>query len=224
MKILVINGNTKKGGFTSDALSIISSYLESQAIEVQNIRLCDANIKDCIGCFHCLRTGNCVLKDDLVDIIQAMLQADGFVIGSPVRNGLITACYKRFYERITYTLGFTLLLEDKYTLAISSVGYLGGKKVNKNLLGLQDLFHTTLSDFIFCKVGIPPKMTADDVRIRLENGVKKFVLDINKRSSKGFVKQMLLYVERIIMKKIMFEKNPEQYANVLKCWREKGYL
>jgi len=101
---------------------------------------------------------------------------------------------------------------------------MGGKKVNKNLLGLQALFHTTLSDFIFCKVGIPSKITAEDIKIKLENSAWRLVLDINEHSPKGFLKQMLICVERMIMRKIMLEKNPEQYANVLKCWREKGYL
>ena len=72
-----------------------------------------------------------MLADDMNHIIQTMMEADGFVVGSPVRNGLTTACYKRFCERISYLLGFSLLLEDKYTLAISCVGYMGGKKVIK---------------------------------------------------------------------------------------------
>jgi multimeric flavodoxin WrbA len=224
MKILVINGNTKLGGFTAGVLSIISSYLEAQGIEVQNIRLHDADIKDCIGCFHCLKTGSCVLTDDMAGIIQAMLKADGFVIGSPVRNGLTTACYKRFHERITYTLGFTLLLEDKYTLAISSVGYMGGRRVNKRVIGLQDICHARLSDFIFYKVGVPTKINPDDIRIRLEEGAKKLISDINTRAPRRLLKRILFAVDRTVMRKCMFEKNPEQYANAIKCWREKGYM
>ena len=141
MKVFVINGNPKKGGFITGVLDIISSYLETQDVEVQNLRLAEAQIADCIGCLHCLKTGTCVLTDDMNNIIQTMMEVDGYVVGSPVRNGLTTACYKRFYERITYLLGFPLFLEDKYTLAISCVGYMGGKAVNKRMLGLQDIFH-----------------------------------------------------------------------------------
>jgi len=224
MKILVIDGGTKKDGFTSKAMSIVSSYLEGHGVKVKNIRLHEADIKDCIGCFNCLKTGLCVIKDDMSGIIDTMLGSDGFVVGSPVRNGLVTACYKRFYERITYILGFTLLLEKKYTLAISSVGYMGGKKIGKRFLGLQDVCNTMLSDFIFCKVGVPTRIKPEDIRERLEDGAKKLVSDINNNTERPFFKSILFAIDRMFMKKYIFEKNPEQYKNVIRCWQDKEYM
>lgn len=224
IKILVINGNTKSGGFINGALLVISSYLKTQGIEVKNIRLHDADIKDCIGCFNCLKTGKCILKDDMENIIETMTESDGFVIGSPVRNGLVTACYKRFLERITYILGFPLLLDDKYTLAISSVGYFGGAAVNKKLLGLQSVFQTKLSDFLFFKVGVPTKIKPDDVRPRLEKGAKKLISDIDIHAQRSFLNKILFAVDRMILRKAVFKKNPEQYANVIKWWQKKGYM
>lgn len=224
MNIVTINGNTKKDGFINGALSVVTSYLEKNGAEVLHVRLHEADIKDCIGCFNCLKTGACVQNDDMAGIVDAMIKADGFVIGSPVRNGLVTACYKRFYERITYMLGFPLLLEDKYTLAISSVGYIGGKNVNRRFLGLQDVFRTRLSDFIFCKVGIPARIKPEDMRTRLEYGAKKLISDINNRPGRPFFKSILFAIDRMFMKKYMFEKNPELYRNVIKCWQKKGYM
>lgn len=224
MKILIIDGGTKKDGFTSKALSIISSYLEGHGIEVKNIRLHEADIKDCIGCFNCLKTGFCVINDDMAGIIDTMLGSDGFVVGSPVRNGLVTACYKRFYERITYILGFTLLLENKYTLAISSVGYMGGKRLGKRFLGLQDVFNTILSDFIFCKVGVPTRIKPEDIRERIENGAKKLISDINAHLKRPMFNRIQFAIDRMVMRKYLFEKNREQYKNVIRCWQEKGYM
>jgi len=224
MAILVINGNTKKSGFIAEALEIVSSYLRANSLAVQYFRLGDAHIEECIGCFHCLRTGECVLKDDMAEIIQAMRRAEGFVIGSPVRNGLVTACYKRFYERITYPLGFPLLLADKMTLAISSVGYLGGKKVNRDLLGLQSVFHARLSGFVFCRTGIPTKIRPDALRPLLEISAGKLVADIGAPPPRGVWGQISFALERLIMRKMMFEKHPDLYAHVIKCWQEKGYM
>ncbi|MCX5811823.1 MAG: flavodoxin family protein [Proteobacteria bacterium] len=224
MKILVINGNAKQGGFTAEALAIVSSYLKAKDVEVQNLRLADADIKECIGCFQCLKTGKCALTDDMDKIRQAMLEADGFVIGSPVRNGLTTACYKRFYERITYLLGFTLALEDKHTLAISSVGFMGGKTVNKKLVALQDVCHTRLSDFIFCKVGIPNKVRAPDIESRLEKATEKLIYRIKNRCSRGIFERIFFAVDRMVMRKFIFNKNPEQYDYVIECWKKKNYM
>lgn len=224
MKIVTINGNTKQGGFIAGALSIISTYLEKNGAEIERIFLHEADIKDCIGCFSCLKTGRCVTDDDMTHITESMISADGFVIGSPVRNGLITSCYKRFIERITYTLGFTLLLEDKYTLAISSVGYMGGRKINKQLLGLQNVFHTRLSSFLFYSVGIPSKLEPSDIRLQLERAAGKLIADINTHTPRRLFDRIAFAIDRTAMRKMMFEKNPDVYANVIKCWREKGYI
>ena len=224
MKILVINGNPQKTGFVAGALGILSSQLQTHGVEVQHLRLADAKIADCMGCFHCLKTGQCVLTDDMDNIRQSMLQADGFVVGSSVRNGLTTACYKRFYERMTYTLGFPLLLEDKYTLAVSCAGYMGGKAANKRLLGLQDVFHTRLSDFVFCSVGIPTKRQPADIRQQLERAADKLISDIQTRRPRRLLDRVLFAMDRTVMRKFMFEKNPELYAHVIECWRKKGYL
>ncbi len=225
MKIIILNGNTKKSGFIAGALSIVSTYLESKGIDFQYISLYESDIKECVGCFNCLKTGKCVIKNNMEKIIDAMKKADGLVIGSPVRNGLITACYKRFIERITYTLGFTLLLEDKYTLAISSVGYLGGKKINKNFLGLQTVFHTRLSGFLFYKLGgIFPKIGPSDFRSEVERATDRLISDIKTRPKRGLMDSIAFAIDRMVVRKMMLEKHPDTYANVIKCWKEKGYM
>lgn len=224
MKVLVINGNPKKRGFIAGVLDIISSYLETQDVEVQYLRLADAQIKDCIGCFQCLKTGTCALNDDMNNIIQTMMKVDGYVVGSPVRNGLTTACYKRFYERITYLLGFPLLLEDKYILAISCVGYMGGKTVNKRMVGLQDIFHTRLTNFIFYKVGMPTKIQPVDIQHQLEHAANKLIYDIRNHRPRKLLDRVLFAVDRTIMRKFIFEKNPEPYTYAINCWKQKGYM
>ena len=224
MKILVINGNTKKGGFIAGALDIIATHLEKQDVEAQNIRLVEVKINECLGCFHCLKTGECIQHDDMEEIIQKMLESDGFVVGSPVRNGLTTACYKRFYERITYPLGFPLLLEDKHTLAISCVGAMGGKSINKKFLGLQDVCHTRLSDFIFCTVGIPTKVDPSDIRDKLEKSADKLIHNIQTRRPKRLIERISAAMDRAILRRFLFKKSPDLYTHVITRWKEKNFI
>ena len=224
MQIIVINGNTKQDGFIADSLDIITAYIKKQGIDVENIQLTKLEIKDCIGCFQCLKTGKCVLDDDMSKIIKLMIEADGFVIGAPVRNGLTTACYKRFIERITYTLGFPLLLEDKHTLAISSVGIMGGKKVNKKLLGLQDVFHTRLSDYLFFAVGIPTKLKPSMIKQKLEKSADMLIKNIETHRSKSLVERITAALDRIIMYRFLLNKSPELYTHVISNWKKKHYI
>lgn len=224
MKIIIINGSPKKDGFITGTLDIISSHLEIKDITVQQLSLATARIDNCIGCFRCLKTGSCVLMDDMQSIVKGMLEADGFVVGSPVRNGLTTACYKRFYERISFWLGFPLLLEDKHTLAISSVGFTGGKAVNKRLLGLQDVCHTRLSDFIFCRVGMQGKVHPDDFKNRLIGASNRLILDIERNRKRSFMDQVSFKIDRVIMRRFLFKIHPEIYSFVIESWKHKGYM
>jgi len=224
MKILVINGNTKRDGFIAGSLDIIAERLAAKGAEVDRLNLADARIEDCRGCFACLKTGACVIDDDMADIIRRMRDADGYVVGSPVRNGLTTACYKRFYERITYLLGFPLAIEDKHTLAVSSVGMAGGKAVNKKFLGLQDVFRTHLSDYLFFRVGIPGKVKPEDVRDRLEQAADRLMQDIETGAGKGLLSRLSAALDRIIIRRFMLRRSPDTYAHVIECWRAKGYM
>lgn len=223
MKILTLNGSPSMNGFSTGTLDMIATHLETQGAVVESIRLADRDIGDCRGCFSCLKTGVCVLKDDMTQIIDALLAADGYVIASPVRNGHVTACYKRFYERITYTLGFPLLLEDKHCLGLSSVGYMGGRSANKRLLCLQDVFHARSSGFLFFSVGIRPALPPSHFRKQLESGANRLMADIRSRRRRQLSDRITFGGERWVMKTFMFRKHPDVYANVLSCWRQKGY-
>lgn len=224
MNILIINGSPKHGGFTGAALDFVATCLEGKGVTINHVRLADMTIHDCRGCFNCLKTGKCVIPDDVETIIKEMLEADGFIIGSPVRNALITACFKKFIERITYILGFTLALEDKHTLGIASVGYIGGKSVSRKFCCLQDVFHTHLSDFVFCSVGIPGGKDIAKVESRLATATDKLVRDISCRSKRSVYERMSFLIDRTVVRKIMLERQPDVYANVIESWKSKGYI
>ncbi len=224
MKIAVINGSPKSSGFTHEVLDIAANHLRGKDVRVDYVKLGERNILDCIGCFNCLKTGYCVLDDDLRSIIDVMLESDGFVVGSPVRNGLITACYKRFIERITYILGFTLALEDKCTMGVASVGFAGGRSVSKRFCCLQGVFHTRLSSFIFAHVGIPAKKNPGKMESLLLQGADKLIHDISSQRARSLMGRMSFSIDKAVMRRFVFEKNPEVYQNVIRNWRSKGYM
>ncbi|RJP44112.1 MAG: flavodoxin family protein [Desulfobacteraceae bacterium] len=224
MKILVINGNPKKSGFIADATELVVNRLSVQGVEASLVMLGDARIQDCVGCFQCLKTGNCAIKDDMDDIVSKMLQTDGYVMISAVRNSDVTACYKRFYERITYRLGFPLLLENKHTLAISAVGYMGGKSVNRRLLGLQDVCNTSLSGHLHFAVGIPARPMDHKIRARITSAVDRLVEDIRTRKDRSIARKASYALDRFVLKRFVFRSREDVYANVLRHWKDKGYL
>ena len=75
--------------------------------EIEFLRACDLDIKNCTGCMGCvvgmtrgLHGGDCVLKDDFHILMDAILRADAVIIGSPVYETSPTGLYKTVCDRI----------------------------------------------------------------------------------------------------------------------------
>ncbi len=85
MKVLLLNGSTRKNGCTYLALSEVAKELNAEGVETEIIQMGGDHVRDCIGCNGCAGKGRCVFGDDMVNEIIAKAQmADGFVFGSPV--------------------------------------------------------------------------------------------------------------------------------------------
>lgn len=85
MKVLLLNGSTRKNGCTYLALSEVAEALETDGVETEIVQLGSDPVWDCIGCNSCQGSGHCVFEDDVVNAwIAKAREADGFVFGSPV--------------------------------------------------------------------------------------------------------------------------------------------
>lgn len=87
MKVLLVNGSSKKKECVFTALSIIEKSLNKEGIDTEIIQLGSEAIRDCIGCGACKKNGEneCIFKDDIVnEIIKKAKEADGFIFGTPV--------------------------------------------------------------------------------------------------------------------------------------------
>ena len=85
MKVLMVNGSSKKNGCTYTALSEIAKALNGHGIETEIFQLGGDAVRDCIGCGGCAGKGRCVFGDDCVnELIKKAETSDGFVFGTPV--------------------------------------------------------------------------------------------------------------------------------------------
>ena len=51
MKVIGINGSSRKGGNTTFLIRTVFEQLENEGIETELIELADKEIKGCMGCF-----------------------------------------------------------------------------------------------------------------------------------------------------------------------------
>jgi multimeric flavodoxin WrbA len=104
-KIVGIVGSYRKGRVIDSAVTEILKGAESTGAETVKIYLTEKQIEFCNNCRSCMqdpgrKRGDCVHDDDMEEILRRIDEADGYVLGSPVNFGTVTAVMKRFIERL----------------------------------------------------------------------------------------------------------------------------
>jgi multimeric flavodoxin WrbA len=105
MKVAAFNGSGRKGGNTSLLIKEVFTELEKEGITCELIELAGKPLRGCTACMKCKekKDGYCSLKDDgLNDYIDAMRDAEGIIIGSPVYFANVTAETKALIDRAGY--------------------------------------------------------------------------------------------------------------------------
>ena len=76
--------------------------------KVSKIQLSGKTISPCNGCQKCVKTGKCVIKDDMQTIYKEMLESDGIIWATPVYFWSMSGQTKTAMDR-TYALAFPRL-------------------------------------------------------------------------------------------------------------------
>ena len=101
MKVLILNGSPRVNGCTARALEEVSKTLNEEGIETETIVVGNKDVRGCIACNSCAKTGKCVFNDIVNDIAVKFENADGIIIGSPVyyagSNGTIISLLDRLF-------------------------------------------------------------------------------------------------------------------------------
>ena len=86
MKVLLINGSTRRNGCVYTALGEIAGVLNKEGVETEILQMSSRPVYDCKACGYCENGAmQCAVKDDYVnEWTKKAAAADGFVVGSPV--------------------------------------------------------------------------------------------------------------------------------------------
>ncbi|MBT8507429.1 iron-sulfur protein [Methanomicrobiaceae archaeon CYW5] len=101
MKIVALGGSPR--GTAGNTLRLLEAAMEGAretGATVEYYDIARQNIDYCIGCAKCYETGSCILEDDYEEILEAMMDADGFLVASPVYINAITAQLKTLIDRM----------------------------------------------------------------------------------------------------------------------------
>ncbi len=102
MKIVTLLGSARKKGNTATVLGWVEEELTTLGHTVERIYLNDKTIGGCMGCGKCKEKTDsigCIQKDDAIDIMEKMMDADAVLFASPVYFWGFTAQIKLLIDR-----------------------------------------------------------------------------------------------------------------------------
>ncbi len=108
--VLILSGSPRKGGNSDLLCDEFMRGAKEAGHEVTKINVADKKVAPCRACYACKGTGKCAIKDDMADILQAMIDADVLVLASPVYFYSIDAQLKALIDR---TVARWLEVKDK---------------------------------------------------------------------------------------------------------------
>ena len=108
-KMVLLNASPRKNKNTAQMLESVMKGAQEAGAECELINLVSLNFKGCMSCFACKRKGNscnglCAYKDDLRPILEKVLSADAFVMGSPIYWANPTGMFRNVIERLLFPI------------------------------------------------------------------------------------------------------------------------
>lgn len=99
LKVLGIAGSPRRDGNTDLLLIQVMAGASSQGAKVKTVILSELNIAPCRHCDGCIKTGKCVVDDDMQWLHTDLREADRIVLASPIFFMGVTAQTKAMIDR-----------------------------------------------------------------------------------------------------------------------------
>lgn len=122
MKVLIINGSPRVNGNTTVALNEMDKVFKENEIETEIIQIGNKDIRGCIACGNCAKTGKCVFDDLVNEVAPKFEEADGLVIASPVYYASANGTLISFLDRLFYSSHFDKTMKVGASVAVARRG------------------------------------------------------------------------------------------------------
>ncbi|MFA5794947.1 MAG: flavodoxin family protein [Candidatus Brocadiia bacterium] len=124
MKILGISTSGRFNGNTSRLVKRCLDKAAELGAQTEFIWAGNKKLGYCSACEHCMKTGECIVKDDYQEIMNKVLDADGLIMGTPNYAFDMSGLMKTIYDRSHCLLYYQRKLAGKYAIGISVGGHI----------------------------------------------------------------------------------------------------
>ena len=99
MNILAISFSPRKNGNTVAILEEALRGAQDEKADVELYSVSGKNIQPCDGCRACSNTARCHIKDDMQELYEEIIKADGIIFGTPIYFWGMTGQAKTVMDR-----------------------------------------------------------------------------------------------------------------------------
>ena len=159
-KVLILSGSPRKGGNSDYLCDKFAQGARDAGNDVEKIFVSGKKIGYCRACYACRETHKCIIKDDMAEILDKMIQADVLVLASPVYFYSVNAQIKTVLDR---TLARWTELKDKEFFYILTAGEDDRSIMERSVecfRGFADCFKGSVERGVICGHGLYAKEDA----------------------------------------------------------------
>ncbi|WP_406533869.1 flavodoxin family protein [Methanobrevibacter sp.] len=84
---------------TEYVLSKALEDLSNEGFETEMFTCMGKDIKPCMHCDYCLEHKKCIIDDDMNDVYEGLLSADGIILATPIQSGGISSNLSAIMDR-----------------------------------------------------------------------------------------------------------------------------
>lgn len=122
MKVLMLNGSPHAKGNTAIALREMQKVFEDEGIEVKVVHVGNKDVRGCVACGSCGKTGRCVFDDVVNELAPKFEEAAGLVAASPVYFASANAMLVAVLDRLFYSTHFDKTMKVGAAVAVARRG------------------------------------------------------------------------------------------------------
>ena len=119
-KVLIISSSPRKGGNSETLAAAFARGAQEAGNQVETVYLREKQYGFCKGCFACLKLGHCVIKDDAVEVVARMYDADVLVFATPVYYYSVSGQLKTMLDRANPLYDTDYAFTKAYLLATAA--------------------------------------------------------------------------------------------------------
>lgn len=102
----MVNGSPHKEGNTFIALNEMDRIFRAEGVETEILHIGNQDIRGCIACRSCAKTGKCVFNDAVNEAAPKLARCQGLVVASPVYYASANATLIAFLDRLFFSTRF----------------------------------------------------------------------------------------------------------------------